>query len=87
MITTDTIRKIAALTAINHHTEAMIEGAKALGYGVILQKLKAIQLLQDMDGYLQSDLDKYRYETFKNMLYYAKRELDADLYLRFESAY
>lgn len=63
--------KLKRLTSGNHHNEAYLLAAKTLGAKKLEQKFQAIEKLMDLDGHLDSNLSKYSYSTYQDLMEFA----------------
>jgi hypothetical protein len=75
--------KIKKLTARNDATKAYILGCKMLGATPLVKKLELVSKIQDLEGYLPSGLNTYRYSIYQEMLEIAKGRLTPDEYDQF----
>lgn len=81
------VSAIAEMTDRNDHTEALIAGARMLGYKHIVDKLEMVKKLQSLEGHLPHPLSTYRYDLYKQLMERAKKDLTPDQYKRFYGAY
>lgn len=81
------ITRIRDLTAHNHHTEAVVLLARALGSKSMLQKALAIQRIHERHGYLPHDAYDRRYKLLRALLAQAKRRTDAKTYQALYAAF
>jgi hypothetical protein len=65
---TATITKIAKLTDINYHTEALLVLAKAIGDEGATLVLTSIRQSQEELGYLLSSGSQLRYEVYQSLM-------------------
>lgn len=79
--------KIAALTDVNDHNAAMVEGAKLLGNKKLQKIFETIQTLHKIEGSMPQDLMKYRQYTYTVMMKEAKKKLHKDDYKLFYGAF
>lgn len=81
------ISKIKRMTDRNHHSEALIEGAKMLGYSHLAKKLELIGELHKLEGHLPRPLGDYQYSLYKDMMKAAERDLTPEEFTVFNGAY
>lgn len=79
--------EIAQMTDDNNHTGAYLEGAKLLGYKKLVKLFGLIRGIQDIEGHLPGDVDKYRYDLYKMMIKQAKKDLSKEDYEAFYGAF
>jgi hypothetical protein len=82
-----TVAKIARLTDINNHTEAIILGAKMLGYTKLVRVLEHVLAIQELENHLPQALGEYRLDLEHAFMDQAKRDLTLQQYARLEKAY
>ena len=77
---------MAALTRVNHHTEAYILGAKILGLPTLVTKLEHVKCLQDLEGHLPKGLSDYRQTLYDGLIEQARAQLSAEDFAAFYGA-
>jgi len=77
-------KKIAHMTDINAHGEAILFVAKKLGAKHLAKKLEHVNALHKLDGWLEEELFKYRHRIFKELMKIAKQKLSSEDYSRLE---
>jgi adenosine deaminase len=77
------LTKLKRLTSGNYHTEAYILAAKTLGAKKLEQKFAAIDKLRELDGGLDSNLSKYQYRVYQDLMEVAKQLLSDEVYKLF----
>jgi len=96
-----TVKEIAELTDINHHTEALIEGARLMrvttqsGWIDVSYRLytnyerifKNIADIADIEGYMPPELSKYCAIVRETFFTKVKEDLDPVQYKKFHGAY
>lgn len=80
---TELLPRLKKLTSGNNASEAYLLAAKTLGNKKLEQKFLAIKKLRDLDGYLDSNLSKYRYTVYQELMEFAKQILNEEVYKLF----
>lgn len=77
------IEKLKRITHNGNASEAYLLAAKTLGHKKLEQKFQGIKKLRDIDGYLDSNLSKYQYATYQELMEFAKSVLSDDVFHQF----
>lgn len=79
----DTIDNIAKMVDRNDHNLAMVLGASYLKLKKYQDIFKAIDKIANIERSMPSELSKYRYSKYKEMMDIAKKKLSPKEYQRF----
>jgi hypothetical protein len=87
------VKSIASMVAGNDHSGAYLKGAELMNkinkgkYKKLVEIFKHLEAIQDLEKHMPSDLGKYQNATLKDMLSYAKNDLDSVQYDKFYKAF
>lgn len=81
------IKKIAGMTDGNDHTGARVLIASSVLKNKKLVKIfEAIEKIQDLEGHMPHNLNKYAYEKYQEMMKLAKKQLEPIRYSRLQDS-
>lgn len=81
------IGKIAKLVSRNEHAKAFELGAKLIGAKKMEKKMSLIGNLQDLDGFTDSNLERYRKMAEDDLMRMSKDALSGEQYDAFKGAF
>ena len=81
------VKKIARLVNRNDHAEAIIVAAKYLGAKSIVDRVKLVDKLHDLEGGMPYELITYRNSLQKAVKDEAKKKLSPEDWDKFEAAF
>lgn len=73
------LKEVAELTKSNNHSEARLLIAKYFKFTKYVKIFTAINLLHELDGSMELDLQKYRESKLKEMYYHIQKKYGDDI--------
>lgn len=81
------VKKIAKLTDINFHSEAVVAGAKLVGDKKLEQIAAAIVKIHELEGHMPTDLMSYRSSIRQRVMEVAKQKFTPEQVDQLNGAY